>query len=134
MIPESYRHIIAGLLVRTNQKEVNWQGTVDPSVYIVYFRGFSLAIDKYDDPDRRQELVAVRLYNVKGEPIDSFSTYETEDDYPTLYELWSNARRKALDIDKAIAVMEEEVQTQTPVGQDVKQAKRGSEPGDDIPF
>ncbi|MDP2216200.1 MAG: hypothetical protein Q8J68_02795 [Methanolobus sp.] len=131
MLPEVYKTIIRKLHKKSAEEEVNWHTTSDGSTYIVYFKTFSLSIDRYHMEFRDAPGIAVRILNMEGDEVDSFFEYDSDDDWQLLNELYEFARRKALRIDEAIRSIDSELDRIGFVG-------RGDNPAgekfDDIPF
>jgi hypothetical protein len=132
MIPDSYRVLIQSLANKTSERAVNWKSTADRDTLVIYFKDFSLSIASgWEDQGYNEDPLAailVNIYNDAGEIIDSFTVREGHEDYQRMEQLHAEARRKALRIDEAIASLMQQLESDSPIGDDPP------EPADDLPF
>ena len=131
-IPALYTNVINGLLKKSLSKEVIWDVTTNPNVFVVYFKDSSLTLHQHNN--QNESWVSVDVIDYKGDRIDGFWVSEEEnDDWAIINELFSVARRSALAIDNTIQSMLTEINQIGIVGK-----KRKNDDGDgfadDIPF
>ena len=126
MITEEYIGLIEKLLGKTQAGEVNWISTSSNSEFVVYFNDFSLSISGGNDA-AGEPYTRVILRNDNGTEMDSFWAVESEPEWELVNELLSGARRKALNIDKAIHNILSELDSVGTVGKE-------ENPLDDVPF
>jgi hypothetical protein len=131
-IPEQYSNVINGLLRKSLSKEVIWDVTTNPDVFVVYFKDSSLTLHLHNN--QNGSWISVDVIDYKGDKIDSFWVSEEEsDDWAIINELFSVARRSALAIDITIQGMLTEINQKGIIG---KKRKNDDSDGfaDDIPF
>jgi frataxin-like iron-binding protein CyaY len=131
-IPALYTNVIDGLLKKSLSKEVIWDVTTNADVFVVYFKDSSLVLHQHSNQD--ETWISVDVIDYKGNKIDGFWVSDDEnEDWTTINELFSIARRSALAIDKAIEGMLTEINRTGSIGQ---RKKIGGNSGftDDIPF
>lgn len=134
MTNKTYEKILKILLEKTKNNKVMWQKTMNPSLFLIYFLEENLSLryqegqnDVYNEDGNFPSYIQVTLRDAKGEKIDSFEISETSEDWDWVFELYSEARRKALGIDKALNNILTQLQ-QDQVGGSVPV------PDDDLPF
>jgi hypothetical protein len=136
-IPDLYAEVIRGLLKKSKEKEVIWNTTTDDNTFVVFFETTSLSLKQ--SSDQNETWIAVNLIkNNTGDRVDGFWVSDSEsDDWKTMDELFSIARRSALSIDNAITEMLTEINKGGTIGQR-KKTDSGSSSNDsfidDIPF
>lgn len=128
MIPDIYQAIFDKLVARTQKGEVNWKPTTKENTFLVNFKEFSLSITRgqYADADS-MEYVQFQIRNNVGKTIDDFYIDQTYYGWSETNELFNNARRKALNIDRAVDIISKELESGLFVGKDTKK-------NDDVPF
>lgn len=110
MIPGEYNPLIAKLISRTNTHDVKWESTSDQSSFEAQIGNNSLFITRREsyDPDMDEDIIyfEISIHHLDHE-IDSFCIWpqESQDTFNRISNLFSNARRQALDIDRTIAEM-----------------------------
>jgi len=130
-IPALYTNVINGLLKKSLSKEVIWDVTTNPNVFVVYFKDSSLTLHQHNN--QNESWVSVDVIDYKGDRIDGFWVSEEEnDDWAIINELFSVARRSALAIDTTIQSMLTEINQMGIVGK--KRKNDGDGFADDIPF
>ena len=130
MISDDYIHLVEKLIKRTKAGEVNWKNTVKDGEYMIYFKGFSLSISTSFDDNEDKGYVLISLRNESGNEIDKFWIGEGDPHYKMVSELYSGARRKALQIDEALSSIMSELESTETVGLPEKHDPFD----DDIPF
>lgn len=132
MISEEYFDLIDKLVDRTRLDEVYWKSTSEDHRFIVYFKNFSLSVFQGFDQNENEEFVRIILLNDDGHEIDSFWISETDIHWKLASDLFSGARRKALNIDKAIHIILNELNSVGKVGK--KEAPQKPKSDDGFPF
>jgi hypothetical protein len=141
-IPVQYNDIIQGLLQKSQESSVVWNTTTDSNTFIVHFNNFSLSIRQHYNSDfnnnYHETWITVDLIkNDNGDKIDGFMLEEGDNDWGTISELYTLARRSALSIDIAIQEMLTEINKSEVIGKKNKDNGKSSNTGsfvDDIPF
>jgi len=118
MIPESYRELIDKLSRRTNDGKVNWKSTSHEGTFIVDFREFSLSIMSGYDSEENESFVRFTILNSAGQELDYFLVTERESRWLFAYNLYSEARRKARNIDLVIGDITKELESEGPAGEE----------------
>lgn len=132
MIPETYEPLVLKLHDRTKRGDVNWRES-KPNFYALDFESFTLAVRSYTDRDG-DDVVEFTLRNDQGAVIDSFEVGSWEASaYKPAYELFQMARRKALNVDEAVAALTRAVDSPAPVGA-VNSVASEDDIGEEIPF
>lgn len=109
MIASEYYQMINRLTERTIEGDVNWKTTSDENQFIVYFKQFSLSVRNGHDRHEEIDFISISIHNNTGDVIDGFFVTEGDNHWEQVSSLYAGARRKALDIDKAIHSMMEEL-------------------------
>jgi hypothetical protein len=140
-IPVQYNDVILGLLQKSQESNVVWNTTTDTNTFIVYFDNFSLSIRQHYNSDfnnnYHETWITVDLIkNDNGDKIDGFMVEEGDDDWGTISELYTLARRSALSIDIAIQEMITEINKSEVIGKKKKDNESSNANGfvDDVPF
>jgi hypothetical protein len=141
-IPVQYNDIIQGLLQKSQEGDAVWNTTTDTNTFIIYFNNFSLSIREHYNGninnDYHETWITVDLIkNDNGDKIDGFMVEERDDDWNTISELYTLARRSALSIDIAIQEMLAEINKSKVIGKKNKDNEKSSNidgSADDIPF
>lgn len=115
MISDEYRPLVDLLARRTSDDAVNWQATSDEDEFLVKFDNFSLSLRSAWDQETEKQYIAFTLRDAQGKRMDNFWVEVGDADYDQLNELWSRARRKALNIDSAIRQIIEELEAEPDV-------------------
>ena len=116
MIPKAYLEIINMLVARTSREEVDWKPTSNENIFIVNFPGFSLSMSYGKILISQLHIVDFIIRDSEGMKVDSFRVEEGEPDWEKALGLYSKARKQALKIDKAIAVISDELKKAKKVG------------------
>lgn len=123
MVPDAYRKLITKLALRTSKGEVNWRTTSEEGKFIVNFtKGFTVSVSHYWYES--QDFVKVSILDSEGKEIDFFVIDDGDNDWYQLNEMYNTARRTALNINKAIEAISEELESEGTIGEE----------GEDIPF
>ena len=128
---EDYEELFNELYSAAVEGRVHWQTTASENQFVVVFREFSLAV-KFHPQESEPSYCSFVIRNASGQVIDQFWVDETNTaDWHKAYELYSNARRKALGIDVAVKNIVDELRSGKPVGK-----RKPHPPGDDeeVPF
>jgi hypothetical protein len=141
-IPVQYNGVILGLLQKSQKSNVVWNTTTDSNTFIVFFDNFSLSVRQHYNSDfnnnYHETWITVDLIkNNTGDQIDGFMLEEGDDDWDTISELYTLARRSALSIDIAVQEMLTEINKSEVIGKKKKDNEKSSNAGnfiDDIPF
>lgn len=131
MIPEAYRAIVERLEQKTRESKVIWN-QVSKDTFAVNFGDYSLSVREYfgeDENGVEDRSIDFRLLDSQGKTIDAFDIWSDDKDFENARELFSAARRKALKVDEALAVLSEVLETSTVVGLQEESAE-----GEEIPF
>jgi hypothetical protein len=134
-IPTIYTDVINGLLQKSVSKEVIWDVTTDTNIFVVYFENSSFSLHRHSNYN--DSWFSVDIIDNKGDKIDGFvvSSEDDGDEWNTMDELFSIARRSALSIDNTIQGMLNELSKNGTIGQ--KRMKDNTIDNgfrDDIPF
>jgi len=135
MISSDYKQLMDLLIQRTKEGKVNWQQSVAEAEFIVYFKERSLTIFTGVDQQSNEDFVAFVLRDKNGKEIDRFWVDQGDLDYQEMQALYLSARRTALDIDKTIRALTEELKSGKKIG--LETPPEGSKPSpkiDDLPF
>lgn len=116
MIPDTYKEIYDILVKRTSAKEVEWKPTSNESTFIVNFPGFSLSMSYGKDLFTQEYYINFVIRDSEGMKVDSFKVEKGEADWIISLNLFAEARQQALKIDKAIAVISDELKRAKKVG------------------
>lgn len=103
MIPNEYRPMVDKLKERTALRTISWKPTSDSAKFSVEIGLNTITIDLYTPYAEPSEMIAFEILDTFGERIDGFYIPEHDDDYSTLNDLYSIARRNALKIDQTIS-------------------------------
>jgi hypothetical protein len=140
-IPVQYNDVIRGLLQKSQESNVVWNTTTETNTFIVYFDNFSLSIRQHYNSDfnnnYHETWITVDLIkNDNGDKIDGFMLEEGDNDWGTISELYTLARRSALSIDTAIQEMLIEINESEVIGKKKEDTESSNANGfvDDIPF
>lgn len=120
-IPDYYKDIIALLENKTAEENVRWNakargGGKEVSVSLEAL-SFGIWMGKTTEND---DLVAISLYDQRGEMIDDFAVIEGDEDYYRLISLYKAARRVALGVEGAVQRLKASLSQEGPVGSDVQ--------------
>lgn len=110
-ITDKYRYIISTLITKTTDGKAVWKSTGASDKYIIYFKNYALII--YSD---LMDSARFELLNIDGDSIDSFYAVKGDADYRNAIELYYLARRTALNIDKVIEELLEELSSEDMIG------------------
>ena len=116
MIPNAYKEIFDKLSEKTSRGEVDWKPTSSESTFIVNFTGFSLSMTYGRNVLEQTKYVQFIIRDSEGMKVDSFTITHKEPIWDTAHSLFYKARQQALKIDKAIAVISEELDIPKKVG------------------
>ncbi|MDP2047085.1 MAG: hypothetical protein Q8L00_12840, partial [Deltaproteobacteria bacterium] len=112
--PNTYQEIFDMLVERTSRAEVDWKPTSSENTFIVNFQGFSLSITH--GSTLGLPFIKFEIRDSQGLKVDSFIIEEIEKYWEKASGLFSLARQQALKIDKAIAVISDELKKAKKVG------------------
>lgn len=110
MSADRYQKIVDRLVSKTSDREIDWKETASTTIFQVSLSNYSIMLTeeyRYEGAGFFNKITrTVRKFSVvspEGVEIDSF----TDDDLPDGYaeitsELFRNARRQALGVDKAL--------------------------------
>ncbi|MCG8073278.1 MAG: hypothetical protein N0C86_14990 [Candidatus Thiodiazotropha taylori] len=132
MITDEYFSLVEKLVHRTSQGEVNWKSTSDNHQFLVYFNKFTLSVSQSFDQHNQEAYIRIVLLNDEGSEIDSFWVHESDNHWELASQLFTGARRKALQIDEAIHTIMDELDNKDTVGK--KELPIKEEFDDGIPF
>lgn len=121
-IPEQYSDIVSRTLDASIAGRVRWKEAASGIEFFVVFKKFSLVVWSGTAPESEgsAEFVGVGIRNDEGNIVDSFAISAYEPNYGTLAELYAVARRSARRIDKAIAEMTSELESEGEIGEEVE--------------
>jgi hypothetical protein len=102
MVNNKYLQIVDRLIYKTNQRDIEWKEGVYPGAFQVSFPNYSLTLAPCEGEHGDTDYV-IAVIDSDGNTIDTFSDVDLGGDYfPKLAELYQNARRQALGVDKAL--------------------------------
>ena len=100
-IPKIYTDVLAALMQKSLAKEVLWSTTTDADAFIVRFETSGIVLRQYTS--RSESWIDFDVFNDDGVKIDGFGVSDEEgEDWKTINELFSIARRSALAVDDTI--------------------------------
>ena len=134
MISDDYISLVQRLIGRTKSGDVNWKLTANENEFMVYFKKFSLSVRRSYDHQEDMEYTSISLRNDSGEEIDQYWISTKDPQWNIVNDLYDGARRKALQIDDALHIIMEELDSDGSVGLEEKPLKPSSEIEDDVPF
>jgi hypothetical protein len=102
MANDKYAQIVDRLIYKTNQREIEWKEGVYPGAFQVSFPNYSLTLIPREGQDDTTDYI-IGIIDSDGHTIDTFSDVDLGGDYyAKMAELYQNARRQALGVDKAL--------------------------------
>jgi hypothetical protein len=102
MANEKYQKIVDRLIDRTAKRQIEWKEGVNSGVFQVSFPNYSLILGQHDMVTGSFDYI-ISIIDADGNTIDTFSDIDLGGDYyPKMGELYQNARRQALGVDKAL--------------------------------
>ena len=110
MAGDRYQKIVDLLIARTSGHDLDWKETADSDVFQVSLSNYSIILSeepRYTASGMFNHVLrSVRKFSVRnpdGTEIDSFTDDDLPQDYsPRTSELFRNARRQALGVDRAL--------------------------------
>ena len=106
MVPQTYMKIFEKLYIQTNDGLLNWEPGTHDFNFLISFDNYSISITK-DIFDEDLERYIFRLHDEFGNEIDGFNvSMGDEPSFTRASDIFSKARRYALNIDKAIREIE----------------------------
>jgi hypothetical protein len=102
MANDKYYKILERLINKTENGELEWKEGVYPETFQVAFSNYSLTVGQRSGEDDTLDYV-ISIRDASGNVIDTFSDVDLGSGYfKTMGELYENARRQALGVDKAL--------------------------------
>lgn len=109
-IPPQYAEMIKKVLQLSQQGKLDWAVEPDGQGFFVAFRRHTLVLWEYTSPHEDDEGISVGLRDSSGKLADVFSISEGTREYVDIKSLFDLARRKAKNIDSALAEIQEELE------------------------
>jgi hypothetical protein len=106
MAADKYQQLVERLAVKTDQGEVYWKEAAGPDTFQISFPNYSLTLSSQNR--QGSILYVISILNSEGRTVDSFSDEDLDGDgrggryFTMMGELYHNARRQALGVDKAL--------------------------------
>jgi hypothetical protein len=102
-----YKQLIERLLAKTDKNELDWKEAALPNTFQVSFADYSVTIR--ETPNNKGDVdYYISILNSEGETVDSVSDVHLDGTqgagyyFRSMGELFQNARRQALGVDKAL--------------------------------
>jgi len=111
MAAPKYERVVDRLVEKTENNEINWKESPITDVYQVSFLNYSVTISEVYNASQEVPDYVVSILNSEGKTVDSFSDVDLDRDrdmgsggkyLKILRDLYQNARRQALGVDKAL--------------------------------
>ncbi|MFW0716218.1 hypothetical protein [Pedobacter sp. N23S346] len=133
MIPEKLRKLIELLLSRTIAKTAIWtKGSAENQFKLSVSEGMAITITFWHADAREPDMFVIIVYNVNGDPIETFNTFQDESspqDFELLRQLYKAASDQYYKVEETMDALIAYLNGQEIIGEAEKTPNN-----DDLPF
>jgi hypothetical protein len=127
MVPEHYRNLVEKLKMKTQNGQAVWNKTSGENEFKLDLGQGTITTDKWFDPQSKKNFIDLRIWNEKGDCIDTFKVAKIDNiqDFDYLLDLHNMARKAYFKVDETFRNILKELDSDKTIGKD---------PEADLPF